>query len=399
MSDTSQCYHPCLAVYVLWHPSFERGEELASQLYADLCNNPQRPAERSIGIPVRFRSGPGAPGERLPREVALDEASHSAVIVLVDDEMVADEDWGPYVARVCEQVQQSDGRHRVYPVSLSEYAFQLDPTVAAANFIRLHENSPENQPQLLLNRVTHEICRLLLNRPRAGDEQGNLAAGPAPITVFISHAKAGGVELAEEVRNYIHGNLQLKTFFDAQDIPYGAAWVEVLRESVGRSALLVLESDAYASREWCRNEVLWARHFRAPMVVVNAISDREPRRFPYLGNVPTLRWPTATALPYETMLGMLLYEVLRFAYFPRRLEELSRLYAVPLKNPAIPFPPDLLAALQLKVESAASGSPLFVYPDPPLSTEEMRLVRQFAPELCFTTPTMLPLLNKDSTES
>lgn len=384
-------YRSTLAVYVVWHPRFDQGEELAGKIYAYLCNNPQRPAERRIGIPVRFRSGPGGPGQRLPREIPLVEAEHSAVVVLVDDEMVADEDWGPYVARTWQQAQQSDGRHRVFPVSLTEHAFGLDPAIAELNFIRLHDSSPENQPPLLLNRVTHELCRLLLKRPRAGDEQGSLAAGPAPITVFISHAKAGGVELAKEVRDYIHGNMQFKTFFDAQDIPYGAEWQKVLRESVGRSALLAIETDAYASREWCRNEVLWARHFRVPMVVVNAISDREPRRFPYLGNVPTLRWPSTATLPYETMLGMLLYEVLRFAYFPRRLQELSRLYEVDVKNPAIPFPPDLLAALQLREESQQSGSPLFVYPDPPLSTEELRLVREFAPELTFTTPTMMPL--------
>ena len=302
--------------------------------------------------------------------------------------------WGPYVTRIWQQSAQSGSRHRVFPVSLSDNAFALDPAVSMVNFIRLHDSPADDQPLLLKNRVTHELCRLLLNRPRAGDEQGNRAAGPAPITVFISHAKAGGVDLAKEVRDYIQSHMQLKTFFDAQDIPYGAEWKKVLCESVGSSALLVLETDAYAGREWCRNEVLWARHYRVPMVVVNAICDGEPRRFPYLGNLPTLRWPCQSALPIEAMLGLLLYEVLRFAYFPRRVAQIAPLLGVPLKNPAIPFPPCLLTAWKAKAESEVSGSPLFVYPDPPLSSEEMAIVHEFAPEVLFTTPTMLPLYGR-----
>ncbi|NVL83801.1 TIR domain-containing protein, partial [Escherichia coli] len=79
---------------------------------------------------------------------------------------------------------------------------------------------------------------------------------------------------------------ELQTFFDANDIAPGHKFALEIFNSIEHSALVVVRTDAYASREWCRREVIEAKRRARPIVVIDALTKAEERGFPYLGNVP-----------------------------------------------------------------------------------------------------------------
>jgi hypothetical protein len=363
-----------LAVYIVWHPKFTEGPALADWLFTRLSSNPDVPCERGLGIPVRFRT---AAAGHVPVDVPFDRAEHTGVVILVDDEMAADETWDSYIAGLLRG--SATGAHMVIPVALTDKSFNVGGGIDVVNFLRVFDaNGPEQRRLRLLNRVMHDLRRLL-------DPEN-------AVQVFISHAKEDGLVVAEAVRRYLHENTGIADFFDATAIPDGSRFGDVILKAVGQSALLVIHTDHYSSREWCRLEVLEAKRRRTPIMVLSAAQD-ETRSFPYLGNVPVVRW-TASAdaqidAEMEHVLERLLCEILRCCYFPKRLEAICRECGLSHEGPVLFSPPELVTALQLRVEAGEPPTGRVLYPDPPLGVEELRLLRALDPTLVPLTPTLL----------
>jgi hypothetical protein len=392
MTQTASLYRPRLTVYVLWHPECEQAEELADRLYSDLCRDAQQPTARGISIPVFFRCVAWR-GQTLPPEIRLDDSQHTAGVALIDPKMVNSEEWPEYVAGLWRQMQVAGCPHRLFPVSLSSSAYNLHEEISATNFVRLHEVDRTHQPEWLVNSITHELCRLLLNQPRIAlaGESAPTAISAAPVSLFISHAKKDGLEIATAIRDYVNQKLALKTFFDANDIAPGVIFYNEIDANIERSALLIVHTDAYASRQWCQHEVLWAKRYDRPVVVVHAIKEGESRCFPYGGNVPAIRWDDAAReRRCEMAVGLLLREVLRYEYFKQHFEDIRHLYGLAENVRALPHPPELLTALLLRTQQP--GISLFIYPDPPLGAEELRVLREFNPDFKLGTLTMLPTI-------
>ena len=194
-----------------------------------------------------------------------------------------------------------------------------------------------------------------------------------PVRLFLSHAKTDGVPIAEAVRAYLRSGTGLDEFFDAQDIREGDRWADVIRGAAAENVLLAIRTDAYAAREWCLTEVLYAKAGGSPLVVLDALVDVEPRAFPYLGNAPTVRWGgDASALSMERMLCVVLREALRFRHFPKRVSDLCRVYELPEDDRVLAAPPELLTVLRARAAADDGHGHRIVYPDPPLGTEELR---------------------------
>ena len=380
-------YLPRLLIYVVWHPAFERGPRLAESIYAHFSRDPERTNARGLGIPVYFRSAAVSSGQP-PPPIAVDAAQHSAIIVLVDPKMVIADGWDAYVADLWQQAGVAPDRHRLFPVAFDDTAYQLSPQVAAANFIRLQGHSPEDGPGFLLNRLTNELGRLLTQRPTLATPETELKkASPPKMRLFISHAKLDGEKTAILLRDYIHENLALDTFFDAIDIAAGFSFEDEINAGIDTAAFVIVHTDAYASRVWCQHEVIRAKRHLRPVVVIHAIEEGEARSFPYIGNVPTIRWRAEEPLRVEAVIGLVLREVLRSEYFQRHFEDLKKLFGVPDTVRALPRAPELLTCLALRAES--EKVPYFVYPDPPLAKQELDLLTELDPNLRLITPTLL----------
>ena len=396
-------YRRPLVVYVVSHPDSQVSSKYAHALFKHICQDPGNPLEWGLQIPVRFRTKPGEGQQMIPAPIPLEKdnpatARNTAIVVLIDDKMLLDRDnWAPYVTDLSAACGAPDSPHRFFPVMLSANAHKLAPAIAREQFIRIPTNNSE---EIFLNRLTHEICRLLLNRPRAplGDENLPSAAGPAPVKVFLSHAKRDGESIAKDLRDYINGATLMKSFFDAVDIPSGSKWADVLDESSGHLALLAVQTDAYASRPWCQREMLNAKDRNMPVVVLNALDKGEKRSFPYLGNTPTVRWNSSDPHRFETTLGVLLKEVLRNTYFNRRVNALLSLHEIPRELVVIANYPELLTAVRLSKSGDWRNDRLVIYPDPPIVNEELARLMAFVPKVHLVTPSMLPAYSENQTK-
>jgi hypothetical protein len=391
-------YRQRLVMYVVWHPKFRHGRALADLLYAHLNRPPAHPGSGGLGIPVLFRSEPpdgGTATDPTPGPVPFGEAHNTAVVLLVDDEFVAAPGWAEYAEQLWDAARAAGTTHRVYPVQLAEDAFNLSERIAAVNFIRPLGSPPaaippEGPPPAartrLVNAVVHELCRLLLDKPRV--DHASPAPAPLPpqekLTIFLSHTKADGVPVAKAIKRHIEDETHLKTFFDANDIDYGEEFDPVLRREVQKGALLVVQTDAYASSVWCLEELLVAKAHRRPVLVVNAVAAGEERGPVYAGNVPTRRHDPGG---YDQVVGRMLLEILRREHFMQHFEDLQKLFDLPPNVQPLPYPPEPLTLADLKLTGERATR--FVYPDPPLGEGELSRLQILEPGITVTTPLLL----------
>jgi patatin-like phospholipase/acyl hydrolase len=400
LSRRPSTYRQRLVVYVVWRPEFADGAKIASGLYDHLMRDSQEPIARGLGIPVYFRYAPAGDGSEAPIDIPIDEAEHTAVVVLVDDTMFShrDDGWAAYVGKLHEEIRPHPEKHRLLPVKFSDRGFDLAPDVGASNFIRPADDIPAaswagtmlaSGTHPLFNAVTHELCRLLLNEPRidhAREDYGGRVG--EPVTIFISHAKDDGARIAENIRDHINRNLQLKTFFDANDIPFGSEFALILRSSVDRehTAVLVIQTDRYSTREWCQREVLWAKKYERPVLIAHAVTRGEKCSFPYLGNAPTIRFDPKAGPEVDYILGQMLVEVLRNVHFRQHFEDLRALFGLGREVKALPQTPELLTLLELRSDPNNWAITTVVYQEPSLGDHLLDVLRRFVPTLTVTTP-------------
>jgi hypothetical protein len=361
-------YRATLAVHVVWHPSCTSGAAYGQELFAHLFEDPRNLAAHGLRIPVRlWRSTSEVEDPPPPPLPPLDEADHAALVILIDDEMIAGPGWQEFLEAAAEAPRPGDA---LLAVSLTEGVAEIQvPELLERNMIRLEAVDPAPRPVALVNRVTHALYRLLTGKG---------------VSVFLSHAKVDGLPVTNRVREFLLSGTGVSNFFDAQDLPAGSRWADLIRNATADHVLLAIRTDAYASREWCRTEVLEAKMSGSPVVVLDALEAFEPRSFPYLGNTPAVRWVESESdAALEHLLRVILQEALRFRHFPARVADVCEAYGVAQQPRVLPSPPELLTILRA-FRDAPEGR--LVYPDPPLGSDELEIVRDLAPELEPVTP-------------
>jgi hypothetical protein len=386
-------YLPALAVYAVWHPRSEQGGKLARTIFDELA--------RELGIPVFFRSAPAGPGSQVPLPIPFELAQRSAVFLLADAALVVERGgpWGTYIAALFAASRPGENLYRTVPILLDKTGSKVISGGVDNQGIRLDEQPQELRESYALNRILHELCRLLMPAEETDPaiERGGSAA---PVRLFLSHSKADGEARTRELKAYIERRSVFKTFFDANEIAPGHLFFSEIEASLAdpRAMLLVLLTDSYSTRPWCRREVLIAKRMGRPVVVVHAVRSGEPRCFPYLGNAPSLRidrlnepWDAAIC---EKVLRLALREVLRQWYLRLHLNDLVRGLLLPADSFTLPRPPELLACLYqpIRTEAAKPGRRLGLYPDPPLGDEELEVLAELRPDIVWLTPTLFLFL-------
>jgi TIR domain len=386
---TFKGYKSPINIYVLWHPAFVEGKKYFSQLYSELCRNVQDPLSRGIGIPV-FKRSETERNSLMPMLIPFDEADANSVIILIDDEMFNDLNWEKYINLLVE----SSGNKRLYPISISRYAHKFSQFLSEIQFINLHSLEGSNESETftlrferLYPRILHECSRQLLQmKPSYETEE----VAPPPIKLFISHAKKDGETIAIEFRNYVRSETKLSSFFDANDIPDGYRFSKEIEDAFSKNAVVVVfQTDSYATREWCRREIILAKRFKTPIVVVNALKEFEKRSFPYMGNVPVIMWKK----DFEGIVQRALYQILYQLYSELLLKKYIDLY-LPGRNDVefISTSPELFNYIDIiRVQRKRNLRKLYIlYPDPPLGNEEIQLLNDIDNDVEFITPVLLP---------
>ena len=386
-----------LAVYVVWHPDYSDGQLIANNLYSALCRDSGKPLARSIGIPVYFRFAKQADSEA-PIFIDYSESDYVAILFLVSTRFLLDKNYRDYLEKIRSD-SESRKNVRLFPVALCEDAYKVNKKLSEINFIRaqtIEQTSDINvlaaQLENIKSCLFHELCRMLLNKPKMNDLENEKDVAPPPIRLFVSHSKHDEfIEEAKNFRKYINCKTQLKTFFDANDIAYGYNFGDEIKRAAGNSALVVFQSDSYADREWCRIEVLTAKAAGCPVVIVNAIEKGERRTFPYLGNYPSIRLKSN----YQEIIDLTMEQVLFNIFTKMLLSAQAQLYGVDIDF-VISNYPELFTFIELKKKQKSKGTQynVVIYPDPPLGSEEMNLLNEMDERFYFVTPTMLPLINR-----
>lgn len=353
-------HKPALIVHLVFHPESDLGRTLALHVHSALNKDPVLPGLR---IPTVFcaESDDLTP----PTGLDLDDAELSFVVVLADTDINADDDWCEFVADVWEACVGT--RHRCVPFQITEDAWPLSPErLGEVNFPRAYHVDDAQKPDLVARRVVLELCRCLHGDAIGGEHP------EAPTKLFVSHAKTdidAEPKVAQSLIDFLGGDQPIATWFDSGQIAGGSLFTKKIEEGITDSSLLCVLTTHYASREWCRREVILAKQRQRPIVVVDAIEDTEQRSFPYLGNLPVIRWQNDP----QAIIDLVMKETLRDLH-TRLLLKAWR------KNGDTVFtrPPELATLLDVP------DGHTVLYPDPPLGVEEVRLLEKT--QVTVTTP-------------
>jgi hypothetical protein len=372
---------PFLVVYVAWHPEFADGPAIARALQGHYRRELYDNVAGGVGIDVQYRFAPG-PDSDLPIAVNLAEAETSAVVLLIDERWSADLAWVAWVRELTELTEAAGLSARAFPVAIDRAATRLGMAEQAVRWDRWDGVVQEERVRRLISCLTYQFCRMLrhylelLKHP--GEEEDALEKYLRKVQIFLSHSKhdADGERLARLIREQLfrgEGD-SLSTFFDVHDIPAGMRFDQVLRQRIKVSAVVAIHTDSYSSREWCRREIIEAKRWSVPLVVIDCINDLDERSFPYMGNVPVVRMDPVAANRIDYVVGRLLDEVLKDFLWRCRVELAASAAGDGVKF--LPRPPELISLAGLGTRDAT-----LVYPDPPIGVEESDLFEQVAPEV------------------
>lgn len=358
-----------ISIHFLIHDEYELLEDVCKFLYKTLCRDSNDVTFDGLDIPVYFHIG-SEKNDVFPQVDAVQSDIH-IIVPLVDDSMFCDRMWEKYINELKDKFKDS-----IYPVVLSDYAFDFDEELSKRQFIRLKSNS------ILENQIEFSIRFFeILNRSLRSDEKDN------KIKLFISHSKKdrdrSGENIAQGLRDYINSKTKLSVFFDANDILDGLDFEETILKNVGSSFFVLIHSDTYSNREWCRKEILECKAKGVPAIRVDAFSSKCDRVFPYMANIPSIRFTDN----WDEIIALMLRTALDWQYQERYLRKLCANYGI--KDSAVePTVPELLA-----IHKRHRNDEMVLYPEPPIGLEELDVLISSFEDKKFVTP--MQILTKD----
>lgn len=298
---------------------------------------------------------------------AINSVCHSLIISILGSNSLTDQkllDWLNSCSRI---VRMSKGRHSLLILALDARS-KAKVKKLKSKFVEvvLAKNLGEFaiQPAMFSLMALHSARTVI-------DKAIETSKRPGFLKLFISHAKLDGLPLAKSLKHQIDEIPWLKSFYDARDLKGKRNWELVLKNEASSSLLIVLRTDAYERRPWCKQEALWAERAAAPSVLVEA----RPGLIYPAGELPLERMPSVR-IPDGNLIRILnaaLRESLRYLLFQRRIIEMLKNGDIPkgAKLEVFSYPPSmsaLVCAIQ-KLNSISSNKPKMIfYPDPPLRT-------------------------------
>jgi len=379
-----------LSLFVIWHPDFAEGGNIANDLYSVFCRDINQPLSRGLGIQVYYRNKALIPIDKTV-------ANRNAIILLIDENYMVDKNFQAYTEQL---VGLIDENTRIYPIALCDQATGIGCGLNSIQFIRYHDGfinileEYEKGIKKIKSELLHDCARLLMNIQPTWQDTKKDTEIPSPVKLFLSHAKKDGEETTKKFKTFIESETKLDVFFDTVDIADGYEFEKQIEANIENTALVVFHTDEYSSREWCRIEVLVAKRNKCSIVVVHDIKDGEKRAFPYMGNTPTITLKQDETLSFTEILTLTLYQVVNNLYQMELLQSFENEF----KNDQAEFvtitsPPELFNYIDLyKMKRTENTKLIVLYPEPPLGAEELRILNDIDKDIKFITPIYLPTL-------
>lgn len=365
---------------MVWHPSSADGWGLAKALRDHFGHERFKKVVGNGEMEVFFQNEPD-PGNPASSAIGWQEAEAVFVVLLLDAALVADSAWVRYAR---EQIQGAQDNHaHVIPVAMEQAGLDLGLDRQALAWYRW-EGSVSARQRRFIRDLTTTISLMLrhrLSHPEPTFPEDALPGYLERIRVFIGHSKhdGAGEATARKIRDWLHANTFLDSFFDMTDLPIGLSFADVIEHRVKNSAVLALHTDSFSSREWCRLEVIIAKQHHVPMVVVDCLHDRDERSVPYLGNVPIIRMTPGNTDRIDSVVECLLDETLLSLMWQCRIDRYRA------RHPDVVFmprPPELISLASLPgPRQQHLGGTTIVHPEPSLEPGEKTLFERVAPHV------------------
>ena len=387
---------PVLEIYVVWHPKDSVGQIVAYEF----LNHFQGNAFSGLiggGIEIYIRSEGWRTNDDAPRPIPFSETQSTnginpsqitAIIPILDIEFAAavEKDIGPwhnYVTQIVNAQKAFPKRVGIFPLLINSAAtdqtklgsyFNAYQRIAVSGSTIIHE--PKDDLRL------RDLAQALTQLVNPQQER---------LTIFISHTKRESPdeekevhELVERVR-WIISHTRLASFFDAQDLQPGCDWNEELRMHARTSAMLVLRTDLYSSREWCQREMLIAKREGMPIVVLDALGRGEARGSFLMDHVPRVRVQRDSNSWIDSGifngLNLLVNECLRrelWRWQSKLSQDTQADLGIDWWASSAPEPVTLIHWLEQNEVVSRSGNVILrvLHPDPPLGVEEDAVLKQ-----------------------
>jgi hypothetical protein len=332
--------------------------------------------EQGTGAAVRrFYVDSTDPSKGLPPDAhELDKALHTLVVLVVTSALCDDDVVVAQLDMIAQAVQNSHSRHDLVVLGASEETLSRFRGHVNANALKTPQGwSLEKLGEYALRPSHAAIMSLnkahrLLSRAMGADTNGKAR-------FFISHAKLDGLPLAHSLLHTIKQFPWLSQFYDAEDIQSGDDFKQMLRRGVLESMLLVLRTDIYDLRFWCRQEVMWAEAYDCPVLLVDARTELlyRPSVLGFTG-IPAVRIPDGNLV---RVLVEALREWVRIGVLRRRFTELSGAESkVGAETELLSRPPSLTSLVEavdrLKKKSLPNtAAARIVHAEPPLESNQL----------------------------
>lgn len=360
-----------LSVYALYHSNNKEGTRIYSELYSLLCRDVNDPFSDGLDIPVYYITG----DDNHITDTNQSATEKKVFLVFIDIYMFCSEKWRSYIQ---ELIDPADENQLVVGIKQYKHSFDINKKLGETQSIVVDSDKDKNHILLFEGKnwmiFTTQLFDLLIRYLSGKKEKEALS-------VFISHSKRDkdnkGELMAKDVRKFLYEDTKLNSFFDVHDILDGYKFGKQIKAKARDCcALLILFTDTYSSREWCRIEALTAKENHVPIVAVFMLDGKIDRVFPYIGNIPS----TTFDGDWRKIINLLLRTTLDHLY-----EDAMLAGDCDTKTEFLPYPPEAYNLSLLKAETTK-----LLYPEPPLGNEELYVLKNICKKMnrdvIFSTP-------------
>lgn len=388
-------------VYIIRHPNFSEGEDLANAVAARLEGPPGPTAANPIATRVLCEAANPSLVNGEPHYIDKSASAFSVAIILAD-KLLTEALQGPWsglrlnLADAIPSQEAQNQREFILPLVVSVHEETNDPLDLGRNAPQAERAFQWEYPlssEAAVTRILLHTYRLILSGLDLNRFDSLSDTNPISRQVFLSHSKtdlqeveqSGRVAIVERLRQRINNsNYGLNPYFDATNVMPGYSWSKQFVKAIKDSSFVAVVTNSYASRPDCLWELLLAKRERKPILSVNAVDDREHVSFAYGGNLPNRRVGRFDDREADELLLDLIAEVARVELWLREAQWVTEKAGLP-NAVLLPRQVELVDLAFYVLDHRPRGDRntshgTMVYPDPPLSENLLPLIRALKPD-------------------